>query len=250
MLGLVANDYLSTLQLYVGLPSMKSVTIAKEKEQNGKHNHSDVVFFCSTLLLQHLYRVLSHIIIPSFITIVKHSTSQDGQSTTLITFYICSPTEVTFDHVSFLWDHVCVESPQWNHYYKQQVCGLMVWMNPIVCTFRGLYYAKKKTSLPLEKSVKTWWSSTQLHGGGKREEWNGCFVYCHYFVCLPYVFCIVYCMFSLSMCLPFCLCCHWISLSLGHQLIATKLVQCISSLVLEMNVFVNDLWQINENNRK
>lgn len=42
-------------------------------------------------------------------------------------------------------------------------------------------------------------------------------------------------------CLPFCLCHHCISLSLGHQLIATQLVQRVSSLVLEMNVFVNDL---------
>lgn len=90
-----------------------------------------------------------------------------------------------------------------------------------------------------------------LHGlGAKREEWNGCFVCCHYIVCLPYVFCILYRMLSLSLCLPFCLCRHWISLSLGHQLTATQLVQRISSLVLEMNVFVNDLWQRNENNGK
>lgn len=102
MVGLLANDYLSTLQFYVGLPLMKSVTIAKEKEQNRKHNHPDVVFFYSTLLSQHLYRVLSHIIIPSLITIVKCSTCQDGQSTMLITLYICSSTKITFDHVSFL----------------------------------------------------------------------------------------------------------------------------------------------------
>lgn len=69
-----------------------------------------------------------------------------------------------------------------------------------------------------------------LHGFGvKRQERNGCFVCCRYIVCLPYVFCIVYCMFSLSLCLPFCLRHHCISLSLGHQLIATQPVQHFSS---------------------
>lgn len=43
----------------------------------------------------------------------------------------------------YLWDLVSVEPPLQSRYLKRQVCGLVSWMNPLVCAFRGLHCFKK-----------------------------------------------------------------------------------------------------------
>lgn len=54
-------------------------------------------------------------------------------------------------HVSsheYLWDPMSVELSLDNRYNKQQLCGLVIWMIPLVCPFRGLYKKQKGWKCP------------------------------------------------------------------------------------------------------